>query len=291
MALDARKRCMRSGEWVGVRVPCDVIPRRFEASLFVTIQARCIATLELTSVGVVMAAFAPTRNRNKLLDACCLFDRMARNAFKCRMRRGQWIRLGMQRGIEPRWLEVILIVAIKTARVTALELIGMRIIMAALAPARDGDESLHACIRIGGVTRFALHRSVGADQRIGPGVLSHIKAGRREMGLVVAVQTRRITALELIGMRIIMAALALTRDGDKPLNACVRIGNVARLALHGGMCPRQRKYLRVFGRIVLRWSEMVLLVTIQTARITRAELAIVWISMATFAPIRLPDIA
>jgi hypothetical protein len=60
------------------------------------------------------------------------------------------------------------------------------------------------------------------------------------MAFVMAIQTRRIAACELVAMRIIVATYALSRDGCEPLYPCVRISRMARLALHGNVGAVQR---------------------------------------------------
>lgn len=61
---------------------------------------------------------------------------------------------------------MVLIMAIKTGRVAAFELVAVRIIVATYTLARDGYKSLYPCVRISRMARLALHGNVGAVQRV-----------------------------------------------------------------------------------------------------------------------------
>ena len=186
---------------------------------------------------------------------------------------------------------MVLVMAIQTRRIAAIELVTMRIIVATYALSRDGCKSLYPCVRVSRMACLALHGSVGAIQRIHLGMLRQIKTGGCEMGLIMAVQTRCVTALELTAMRIFVTALTLARDGDELLDTRVRGCRMTLFALHGGMRFHQRKRPGMFGHAVLRWRKVILLVTIETACIPRAELTTMGVTVATFTAIRLPDIA
>ena len=60
VALTAWDGRVLSRKGIDGLVPCDIVPRGFEAGLFMAVQARREAALELSGVGVLMTAFALT---------------------------------------------------------------------------------------------------------------------------------------------------------------------------------------------------------------------------------------
>ena len=220
-------------ERIDLGMPFNVEASRPKTILFVTVQAVGIPCIELAGVRIVMTCFALPRRRSVSMDTGIWVRRMTSNTLRSDMRFGQRIDLGMTDAVEPRWRKTLLRMTILAIRIATLKLPPMRIVVASFATPRRRHVSMDTGVRVGRMARDTFRRGVGFVQTIDFGVPNRIESRRREVLLLVAVQTIRIAILELPAMGIIVTTGAIV---DTPAIVCpIRIGKTLRVGQVGRM--------------------------------------------------------
>ena len=133
VATNARNRCVCTCERIGRRMLCDVIPRRQEAFLVMTIGASCMAGEELSHEWVSKAGIALTRHRNESTHPCVRVGWMAFDTRHNGMGASQGIGLCMASYVELSGFELPGGVAVCAIRIPTEELSAMRVCVTTFA--------------------------------------------------------------------------------------------------------------------------------------------------------------
>lgn len=172
MAPNARNRRVRSGKRIEGGVPGHVVSGGYKPFLFMALGAVRMAPSELGGMRVGMAGFAPTRDRDELLNTGLCIDGMTLEARHGRMRRAQRIDPRVVGRVEPGGLETRARMALRTADVPALELATVGVLMATLthlgAPVIGRGIGVRIATvvgPVGGMAFAAGHRGMGLVQR------------------------------------------------------------------------------------------------------------------------------